>query len=303
MRPSIPYVFLTGFLGSGKTTMLNGLLKRYGDRKIGVIVNDFGDLAVDASLIEGQGLAGEIRELKAGQIFCSCLAGSFVKSVLAYEKIAPDLILVECSGLAKPSSLKDITRAISLEAPGVFAYGGMVCLIDGQRHLILEKSLMVLKEQMAVSDIFLVSKTDLLDKKSTQILINHIKASYPDRSIIEAPLGNFSEDLLKILKEKNDSYRSVESEDFAGWGEKGRPLTFVIHPGVELAREIQAKLTPFLGRLYRIKGVLDTTDRGRVFFDGTGAGIEQKEAPDGTNPGLVVITHDSQLENDMKGIL
>ncbi|MCG8566209.1 MAG: hypothetical protein MI747_14125, partial [Desulfobacterales bacterium] len=104
----IPYIFLTGFLGTGKTTLLNSLLSKYRGMKIGVIVNDFGDMDVDAGLIDASALAGEVQELKSGQIFCSCLSGSFVESVLAYREIKPDLLIVECSGLAKPSGLKDI---------------------------------------------------------------------------------------------------------------------------------------------------------------------------------------------------
>ena len=100
----IPYLFISGFLGAGKTTLLNNLLKRYAHLKIGVIVNDFGELAVDNMLIDKAGVTGEILELRAGQIFCSCLSGQFVDSVLAYEAIQPDLLLVECSGLAKPAT-------------------------------------------------------------------------------------------------------------------------------------------------------------------------------------------------------
>lgn len=293
---AVPYVFLTGFLGSGKTTLLNGLLERYGDRRIGVIVNDFGDMGLDASLIEGS-VAGEVRELKAGQIFCSCLSGSFVKSVLAYEEIKPDLLLVECSGLAKPSSLADITRAISLEAPGVFSYGGMICLIDAQRHLILEKTLMVLGEQMASSDLFLITKTDLLTPQEKKELRDHLESAY-DKPIIEAVMGRIDVDILDLLETRHDAYRKGGG-DFSGWGEKGRPLTFVYLPRGLTADEIRRRILPHLNRLYRIKGVAVTSDRGRVLVDGTSAGIDFKKAPEDVAPGLVVITHDAALEGDL----
>ena len=296
----IPYIFLTGFLGAGKTTVLNGLLQRHGSRKIGVIVNDFGDMGIDASLVEGAGTVGEIRELKAGQIFCSCLAGSFVKSVLAYERLKPDLLIVECSGLAKPSSLKDIVRSISLEAPGVFSYGGMACLIDGERHRILEKSLMVLTEQMEASDVFLVTKSDLIGPDRTGELLAYLKEGHPDKPAILSVKGRMEEDLLIKLEEGEKAYRRIDGRDFAGWGEQGRPLTFSFLPAPAAAGELRNRLTPLLSRLYRIKGVVETYDRGTVFFDGTSAGIEIREAPADLEPGLVVITHDKSLENELK---
>jgi G3E family GTPase len=298
----IPYIFLAGFLGAGKTTVLNGLLKRYGSRKIGVIVNDFGDIGIDASLVEGSDTVGEIRELKAGQIFCSCLAGSFVKSVLAYERLKPDLLIVECSGLAKPSSLKDIVRSISLEAPGVYSYGGMACLIDGERHRILEKSLMVLTEQMEASDLFLVTKSDLIGRESTKELLEYLNRTYPGKPAILSVRGRIEEDLLLKLEEGEKAYRQVDGRDFAGWGGQGRPLTFsfIPSPAAATATELRNRLTPFLSRLYRIKGIAETSDRGAVFFDGTSAGIEIKEAPADLEAGFVVITHDKSLEKELK---
>jgi len=296
----IPYLFLTGFLGAGKTTVLNGLLKRNASRKIGVIVNDFGDIGIDASLVDRGSAAGEIRELKAGQIFCSCLSGSFVKSVLAYGSLKPDLLIVECSGLAKPSSLGDIVRAISLEAPGAFSYGGMVCLIDGERHPVLSRSLMVLSEQMAASDLFLLTKSDLIGPGETAAIRESLSHSHPGTPVLLSVNGETEEDVLTLLSQREKAYRRMERGEFSGWGEKGRPLTFSFIPAPSDAGDLKSRLAPYLNRLYRIKGVVETSPGVRVFFDGTSAGIAIKDAPANLEPGLVVITHDPSLEGDLK---
>lgn len=295
----IPYIFLTGFLGAGKTTLLNDLLRTYKGMKIGVIVNDFGEMGIDASLIDATSLAGEIRELKAGQIFCSCLSGSFVESVLAYRDVKPDLLIVECSGLAKPSGLKDITRAIDLTAPGEFTCGGMACLVDGERHMQLEKSLMVLTEQMEASNLLMVTKTDLLEEPEKEKLLQHLTSSYPDKRILLSTMGKFDGDFLTLLRKGSDAYLSMDADRFSGWGPKGRPKTFVINPNLKTAQEVCRSLTPYLSRLYRIKGGVDTSDRGSVYFDGTSAGIEVKKAPPKVESGLIVITHDQSLEFEL----
>jgi G3E family GTPase len=293
------YIFLSGFLGSGKTTLLNTLLKTYKGMRIGVIVNDFGEMGIDTSLIDTFDLEEEIQELKAGQIFCSCLSGSFVKSVLAYREIKPELLIVECSGLAKPSGLRDITRAIDLEAPGEFTCGGMVCLVDGERHMQLEQSLMVLTEQMEASDVLLITKADLLETPARDELFLHLTQRYPFKEILFSTRGKFDGDLLDLLAKRRDAYLSLDTDRFNGWGKKGRPTSFVITPHRRTAREMHQSLTPYLGRLYRIKGEVETTDRGSLFFDGTSAGIEMRKPPRHMDPGLVVITHDQNLQFEL----
>ncbi len=295
----IPYVFLTGFLGAGKTTLLNTLLNQYRGMKIGVIVNDFGDMDVDAGLIDSSALAGEVKELKSGQIFCSCLSGSFVDSVLAYRDVKPDLLIVECSGLAKPSGLKDIAQSIDMIAPGEFTCGGMACLVDGERHMQLEQSLMVLTEQMDASTLLLVTKTDLLPEAEKEALLAHLTAHYPDKQILLSTKGKMAGDFLTHLMEGEDAYLNMDAERFSGWGPKGRPKSFVIKPALKTAQELYHKLTPYLNRLYRIKGGVNTADRGTVYVDGTSAGIEVKKAPPTVESGIVVITHDPSLEFEL----
>ncbi|MCG8564334.1 MAG: hypothetical protein MI747_04545, partial [Desulfobacterales bacterium] len=274
-------------------------LNKYRGMKIGVIVNDFGDMDVDAGLIDASALAGEVQELKSGQIFCSCLSGSFVESVLAYREIKPDLLIVECSGLAKPSGLKDITRAIDMTAPGEFTCGGMACLVDGERHMEMEQCLMVLTEQMDASNMLLVTKTDLLDEAEKVTLLRHLSSRYPDKQIRLSTRGETDGDFLTLLGNGTPAYMEVDGERFSGWGPKGRPKSFVIKPALKTAQEICRKLTPYLNRLYRIKGGVDTSDRGAVYVDGTSAGIELKKAPSKVESGLVVITHDQSLEFEL----
>ena len=77
----IQLVLLTGFLGAGKTTLMTSILEAYQDKKIGVIINEFGKINIDARLIEKDGI--EMAELTNGSIFCACIKDKFVDSLIA----------------------------------------------------------------------------------------------------------------------------------------------------------------------------------------------------------------------------
>ena len=74
----VPLLFITGFLGSGKTTLLNRILDEAAaqGKKIGAIINEWGRVNIDSSLIRAKDI--EIEELNDGQVFCSCLSGNFL---------------------------------------------------------------------------------------------------------------------------------------------------------------------------------------------------------------------------------
>lgn len=298
----ISYLFISGFLGAGKTTLLNSMLRNYSHLKLGVIVNDFGDLGVDAKLLNPEHVSGEIKELKSGQIFCSCLSGSFINSVLAYEDIRPDLVLVECSGLAKPSTLKDIVQVISQKAPEKFTCLGMVSVIDALRHRVLEQSLMVIHEQMEASDLLLLSKTGLVPASEADELRRDLLRKYPDKPILSFSPEGLREDLVEMLRKRSGAYQTVDQKQHQGWGKAGRPVSFVLQPPAGITSAgLRNRLRPFQSRWYRLKGTVVTEDLGACLTDATDGELhitQTAKIPEAL--GLVGITHDGQLEHDMR---
>ena len=106
----IPATVVTGFLGAGKTTMIRNLIKQANGRKLALVINEFGDLAVDGELLKGCGnpdcTDDDIFELANGCICCT-VADDFLPTI---EKILdrddpPDHIVIETSGLALPKPL------------------------------------------------------------------------------------------------------------------------------------------------------------------------------------------------------
>lgn len=127
---SIPVIALTGYLGAGKTTLLNHVL-RSPDARIGVVINDFGELNVDAGLVTGQ--VDEPASIAGGCICCLPDEGGLddALSRLADPKLRLDAIIVEASGLADPVAVSRIIRFSGVD--GVRP-GGIVDVIDAATH-------------------------------------------------------------------------------------------------------------------------------------------------------------------------
>ena len=110
MAQKIPATIITGFLGAGKTTLIRHLLQNAANRRIALIINEFGDVGVDGAVLAGCAddtcPADEIMELSNGCICCT-VADDFIPAmdqILARDP-APDHIIIETSGLALPQPL------------------------------------------------------------------------------------------------------------------------------------------------------------------------------------------------------
>ena len=122
MVDALPTVVIGGYLGAGKTTLVNHLLRHAGGRRIAVLVNDFGDIAIDAELIDatsGDASAG-VLSLSGGCLCCSFgddLVGAL--NGLAQRQPAPDLCLIELSGVALPAAVVRTARlALAVDIVG-----------------------------------------------------------------------------------------------------------------------------------------------------------------------------------------
>jgi len=122
----LPATVVGGWLGAGKTTLVNHLLRHAGGRRIAVLVNDFGEVSIDADLIEGAD--GGVLSLAGGCMCCSW--GEDLFGTLARVRArdpAPDVLLVETSGVAQPGAVARLLRL----APGI-QVEAVVVLVDAE---------------------------------------------------------------------------------------------------------------------------------------------------------------------------
>lgn len=158
---SIPVIVLAGFLGSGKTTVLNHLLTHRGGTRIGVVVNDFGSIEVDAMSVAGR--LGDSMVSLGGGCLCCAVDGSELDAYL--EKLADpvhhiDVIVIEASGLAEPQEM--VRMLVANENPAV-RYGGMVQIVDAAEFDATRVGHPGTDRHLAVADLVVLNKTDRVD--------------------------------------------------------------------------------------------------------------------------------------------
>jgi len=157
----VPVTVLTGFLGSGKTTLVNRILTEQHGKRIAVIENEFGEVGVDQELVIGA--EEEIFEMNNGCICCT-VRGDLIRILgnLMKRRDRFDAILIETTGLADPGPVAQ-TFFVDDEMQDRLRLDAIVTMVDAKhiaQHLGIEREA---KEQIAFADVILLNKTDLVD--------------------------------------------------------------------------------------------------------------------------------------------
>ncbi|MFT3714479.1 MAG: GTP-binding protein [Gordonia sp. (in: high G+C Gram-positive bacteria)] len=168
--PAVPVIVLAGFLGAGKTTVLNHLLRRSGGRRFGVLVNDFGSINVDALLVSGRS-AGTMT-FSNGCICCTTDADGLGESLQTLADSGVDAIVIEASGIAEPKAL---IRLVLAARSATVAYGGLIYVADAA---LLPQTLHdhpSVRDHLAVADLVVVNKTDLVDAAARDAVLAQVR--------------------------------------------------------------------------------------------------------------------------------
>jgi G3E family GTPase len=179
---------ITGFLGSGKTTFLNRIIDAFPkDKKLTILVNEFGEIGVDGTLVEGDEI--DMMEISKGSIFCVCVKTDFIKGL--YElttKVQPDVLLIESTGVANPSDLKkDIKLPIFNDR---FHFMEQFCVIDAVHFIDAYNVYASLEKQIASSTVFIINKIDLASPETIAETKKVICQFHPDPSFFETTYGD-----------------------------------------------------------------------------------------------------------------
>lgn len=192
----VPVTALTGHLGAGKTTLLNHLLQRPGAR-IGVIVNDFGDINIDAGLVTGQ--VDEPASIAGGCLCCledvSGLDAALEK--LSHPRLALDAIVVEASGLAEPGALAQMIAASAVER---VRPGGVIDVVDAVEYFATLDDGGMPPARFAVATLVVLNKCDLLpeaDREATLAAIEaRVREVNPSAHVVRTSRGRIDPDLV-----------------------------------------------------------------------------------------------------------
>ncbi|WP_406384466.1 CobW family GTP-binding protein [Streptomyces sp. NBC_01618] len=156
-KQQIPVIVLAGFLGSGKTTLLNHLLRNRAGNRIGVIVNDFGSIEIDAMTVSGQ--VGSTVSLGNGCLCCAVDVSELDTFLETLTRPAArlDVIVIEASGLAEPQEL--VRMLLASDNPHI-VYGGLVEVVDAAEFDATRMRHPEIDRHLAVADLVVLNKTD-----------------------------------------------------------------------------------------------------------------------------------------------
>jgi len=182
----LPVTVIGGYLGSGKTTLVNHLLRHNDGLRLAILVNEFGDLPIDADLIEAR--EGELISIAGGCVCCafgSDLIGAL--DVIKSMHPRPDHILIEASGVALPASISTTVSMIDgLQADAVLVLADADQIRTNAADRYLHDTI---ERQLKQADMLLVTKTDLVDGAKLEAVIDWLRVKQPDTSILQVSRG------------------------------------------------------------------------------------------------------------------
>jgi G3E family GTPase len=188
MADSTRVYLITGFLGSGKTTFLNRIIDAFPrDKKLTLLVNEFGEIGVDGTLVEGDEI--DMMEISKGSIFCVCVKTDFIKGLYELNStVQPDVLLIESTGVANPSDLKrDLKLPIFNDR---FDFAEQFCVIDAEHFIEAHGVYASLEKQIASSSVFIINKVDLASPENIDETKKIIHQFHPDPSFFETTYGD-----------------------------------------------------------------------------------------------------------------
>ncbi|MDQ0048326.1 G3E family GTPase [Paenibacillus polymyxa] len=178
----IPIVVLSGFLGSGKTTLLQHALAYYKEKglKPAILMNELGDVNLDGSLVNGQ---APMKEMLSGCICCTIRGDLGVELMNLAEEYKPDVIIVECTGVANPMEIVDAVTDASIYSSMILQ--SVITVIDARQFLDFvsgnerSKSLRLMQDQLRCASKLIINKTDLLAAGELQKVRDLVKELNP----------------------------------------------------------------------------------------------------------------------------
>lgn len=284
MSASTDVYLITGFLGSGKTTFLNRIIEIFPkDRKLMILMNEFGDIGVDGPLVDADDSDDlTMLEISKGSIFCVCVKTDFIKGLMEISQhIQPDVLIIEATGVANPTDLKrDLKLSIFQNR---FQFQEQFCIIDAENFEDAYDTFTSIEKQIESSTVFLINKIDLVEAEGIQKVKQIVRAHHPNPEFYEAvyaeiPLANYLPQNPTAEKRNPEKSEPVSSHELDTFIDKllEDPGSSMTPPDRLLSasfswlgnsrKEFEDMLEMLPGGIVRAKGIFNT-DSGTCLFN------------------------------------
>lgn len=275
---AIPVTVVTGFLGAGKTTLVNRWLADGPRGEVAVIVNEYGDVGIDGELLAER--ARVLVEITGGCVCCTTQA-ELVRALdgLATSAAPPKRILVETSGAASPAGvLGAIARG---GRSGAFALDGVITVADASRIDALSEHALAF-EQLGYADIVVLSRSDACDREAMAAAGDLVVARNGAALLVEAARG----EMVAAGAGTLEALLDLRREDFAVAREIPATPSSHVYESVSLTLEgdvdgerfadfVETDLAQVAGRIFRTKGILGVAGmEDRMIVQGVADAVE-----------------------------
>lgn len=280
----IPLSLITGFLGSGKTSLLKHVAETNRHRRLVYVVNECGEIDIDGRLLRLD--HGRLVCIPGGSIFCRCLAGEFVDWLTRIPEQwsgagGPiDGVVVEASGMTDPKVVQQMLRETRLDR--TYDLRMIITVVDPGSFLKLIHTLPNIIAQVEAATLVVINKTDLYDERTLSQTDKEIRRIHAQASIIRAQYGRIDADLLAEVPSQR-----LEGT-YAGCLDPNYSVTTVwLTMPVDIAR-LSADLDGVRGEVYRVKGFVPSST-GWFYVDLSAGRLTIQPAPASDSGSLVFI--------------
>lgn len=283
MSQRVPTTIFTGFLGSGKTTIISHLVEQLQARgeQVAYIKNEIGDSDVDTELMRGKNILS--KELLNGCICCT-LVGPFVSSVTEIiDTYHPDRIIIEASGTADPVAL-----ALMVSSHPLLKRDGVISVIDVINFEGFAELTTTAQEQTKFTDLILFNKVELVDQARKEAVVGYVRELNQHSPILEAPEGKVdarvifglhTSDLEQLLTaHQAEDQQHPEDQHYSHHLSDDQLQGFdcpVTQP-VELAA-LQTFLEQLPKRIFRVKGFVHDTQQQYYLVNSVAGRVDFQE--------------------------
>lgn len=204
---------ISGFLGAGKTTLIQKLLKEaLNDEKVVLIENEFGEIGIDGGFLKDAGI--EVTEMNSGCICCSLVGdfGTALKDVIT--QYAPDRIIIEPSGVGKLSDVIKAVQGVAEDTDGI-VLNSFVTVADAKKCKMYMKNFgEFYNNQVEYAGSVILSRTGDLSEEKLNTCVSLLHEHNEKAAIITTPWDQLSgEQILKVMEDGNDLVKEMMEEE------------------------------------------------------------------------------------------